>query len=77
MPDWTWILIVVGVVALATLVARTVIAMSPTNEAAVARTAAHQKGAGTDSVDGEPDGGDGGSDGGGDAEPSAGTDARD
>ena len=60
MPDWTWILIVVGVVALATLVARTVIAMSPTNEAAVARTAAHQKGAGTDSDeadDGEPDGG--------------------
>ena len=44
MPDWTWILVVVGVLALAVVVARTVIALSPRDESAMAATAAHGDG---------------------------------
>ncbi|MGC5614605.1 hypothetical protein [Georgenia sp. Z1491] len=42
MPDWTWILVVVGVLALAVVVARTVIGLGPRDEAAVSATAVHQ-----------------------------------
>ena len=58
MPDWTWILVVVGVLALAVVVARTVIALSPRNEAAMAATAVHQGSSSTsdgETSDDEPD----------------------